>query len=353
MMHSTCMLPVERPIITSWANQAHIFSIAQRHPAFKSWLCSKYIQLELIQGWSGRDVVLNYTHIASPEEECPWLEISSTTLSKILEAGDLISFYKQALSKGTYIYQLLNQYYIPYYPYYQKMDDLHDPMIIGFDDSREVFFLADFHRNPDEATRYGVFEVTYRELEDAVCKLPAHLNRMGCIELWRYKPDVSWEFDLETAIQSLTDYLQSTYTPHREPTWLTTTVLEYGMKTYDHLLHVLEESKSDREMGDFRFFHVLSDHKQLMLLRLQYMNEAGLISQAAFDAYQELLQETSVIRNLLLKFGLSRRMSLLDRIILLLRSLAEGEQRILSTILCELKDRKDSLRIQTLPIQAG
>lgn len=216
-------------------------------------------------------------------------------------------------------------------------------MIVGFDDIRKIFMLADFHLNADGAPRYGVYEVTYQELEDAVRKLPQELNILGCIELWHYCPDVPCIFDTETVIQSISDYLESTYTPHRNTNWLSTSVMEYGFKIYDFLLSKLEKSGTEDNKGDlqffhtgnFRFFHVLADHKQLMFLRLQYMHELGLIREAEVLSYEKLLQETELLRNLLLKFGVSRKTSLLDRSILQLRSIAETEQRILRDVLNE------------------
>lgn len=117
-MNTRVLLPLETPIVTSWANQSHVFAIAQRHPGYKNWMFTKFLQLELIQGLSGGHHVLNYSHLTTPEEECPWIDITRTTVQEIETNGDLISFFKKTLSEGAYIYQFVNQFYIPQYPFY-------------------------------------------------------------------------------------------------------------------------------------------------------------------------------------------------------------------------------------------
>jgi len=187
---------------------------------------------------------------------------------------------------------------------------------------------------------YGSFEVSFEELENAVRHLPESLNLPGCVELWQYRPDIPYVFDVKGVTQSLSDYINSTYTPHREPTWLSTPVLEYGIHIYRHLFRLLDAARVDGRTDDFRLFHVLSDHKFLMLQRLKYMHEQGLIRETSVRAYAELLQEMSILRNLLLKFGLSRRTSTLDGIVSILQSIADNEKLILLGVLDELRELK-------------
>jgi hypothetical protein len=337
-MKTHVSLPVEQPIITSWANQSHVFSIAQRHPDYKPWIYSGYIQTELILGLSGRDTVLNYSHFSTPQEDCPWIETTRTTVQQIQESGrDLVSFFKENLQQGHYIYQFVDTYYISAYPFYQLRHERHDPMIIGFDDEQEIFYMADFHKNADGANRYGIFEVSYAELTDSILHVTEDLNILEGIEFFRYRTDVSVPFDTEEVKQALSDYLDSTYTPQREPTWLSTPVLAYGIACYDYLIRHIEDIKTDSGSRDFRFFHVMNDHKLLMHQRLQYMHEIGLIRAELPQAYEEILNDAAITRTLLLKFGLNGNIRLLDRIILLLRKIAETEKNILGGVLEELK----------------
>ncbi|MEW9702771.1 hypothetical protein [Paenibacillus sp. SI8] len=338
-MKTHVSLPVEQPIVTSWGNQSHVFSIAQRHPAYKPWIYSSYIQIELIVGLSGGDTILNYSHLTTPQEDCPWIETTRTTVQQIQESGrDLVSFFKENLLKGYYIYQFINMYYIPAYPTYQRKHAQHDPMIIGFDDEQEIFYMADFHQNTDGAMRYGIFEVSYTQLTDSILHLTEELNILKGIELFQYRTDVSVPFDTERVKIALSDYLTSTYTPHREPTWLSTPVLAYGIACYDHLIQHIEDIKMGSELRDFRFFHVMDDHKLLMYQRLQYMHEIGLIRAELPQGYEEILNDAATMRNLLLKFGLNGNIRLLDRVILLLRKIVETEKNILGGLLEELKN---------------
>ncbi|WP_127531595.1 hypothetical protein [Paenibacillus kobensis] len=337
-MSSSLILPVEQPFIASWANQAHVFSIAQRHPSCQAWIYSHYLQIELIQGLSGHDTVINYSHHTTPEEDCPWIHVTRTTLQEIETQGAWVDFYKKTLSDGIYIYQFVNQYHIPSYPFYQLKDALHDPLVIGFDDLRQVFILLDYHRHADGGMRYGRFEVSFEELENAVRHLPANLNLPGCIELWQYRPDIPYVLDVKGVTQALSDYLNSTYTPHREPTWISTPVLEYGINIYQPLFRLLDAARTDELTRDFRLFHVLSDHKLLMLQRLKYMHELGLVHESSIKSYTDLLQEMSNVRTLLLKFGLSRRTSILDKIVSILQTVAANEKCILLGVFEELQE---------------
>ncbi|GFN33043.1 hypothetical protein [Paenibacillus xylaniclasticus] len=336
-MSSCILLPVERPIVASWANQAHVFSIAQRHPSYPAWIYSGFLQLELIQGLNGQDTVVNYSHHTTPEQDCPWIDVSRITFEEIEAQGNWIDFYKQMLSEGKYIYQFVNQYDIPGYFHYQSRVEQHDPLIIGFDEEREVFILLDYHRDKSGSMYYGHFEVKYEHLEQGIRSLPARLNWLGCVELWQYKPEMTYDFDVKGVMQALSDYLNSTYTPHREPTWISTPVLDYGMNIYKHLFRQLEAARTSDQTGDFRFFHVLSDHKILMLERLKYMHQQGLIREASVLAYGELYEEISTVRALLLKFGLVRRVSTLDKIVSILQSVVDNERQILTEVYDELK----------------
>ncbi|MBW5445445.1 hypothetical protein GE107_05140 [Cohnella sp. CFH 77786] len=335
-MEDVVLLPLSRPIIASWANHAHIFSIIERNPESSNWIYSNYIQLELVESLHGGPPLLNYSFPKTPEESCRLLEVSRSTRESVAAAGGAVAFLKESARNGCYAYLFLNAYHLPHYPFYHIKHLPHDPLVRGYDERKRLFFLSDFHLADGGILQYGTFAVPFKQLELAYEDMAPAEDKLDGIELFGYRAEAVCPFERDQVKLYLSDYLNASFTQDKEETWLATQVSAYGVAVYDYVLEHLSRVLEKREEPDFRLIHVLHDHKFLMLRRLEHMKNLGYVREEAAQAYEPILKQCAMIRNLALKFGVSGNLKFLSEANVVLRAIPGEEKRILESLLARL-----------------
>ncbi|MBB6024304.1 hypothetical protein HNR77_005412 [Paenibacillus sp. JGP012] len=205
---STTVLPIGKPIIAPWSYNGHIFSILSAGKQdYLPWLNSNFLTLELTQGMTRDDKVILFKYIS-----CPFISDQKINRKSIKHwHSDTVKFFKECINLNYYIYLFVDQFYVSCYHNYKKEHIPHDPMIFGYDDSKRVFFMADFMVAKDNFTRYQTTEVPYDEIEQAYLNLPSEWDHNNGITLFQYCDDVEEAFNKELVKVELNDYLNSRF----------------------------------------------------------------------------------------------------------------------------------------------
>ena len=93
--------------------------------------------------------------------------------------------------------------------------------------------------------------------------------------------------------------------------------ISYGLDIYDMLQKYYKEVKQEEKTFFIQPLHVLYDHKYLMLQRLLYLNKElkFKIPNDLLEEYFMLFSEVNILRNLGIKYWVSRKVSALDTVI--------------------------------------
>lgn len=325
------MLPISQPPIASWANQAHLMSIILGQPASLEWIYSHYIQLELLQGFTGEDSLINYTFPDAPEAVCPWLEVRHVPRTSI--TGNIVPWLQERLLEGYYVYLFLNTFHLPSYLAYRERPYAHDPLIVGFDSNASTFAIRDFHSSSHSYLKYETFNVDFTALEKSYSDMSEDMDKLAGVQLLRKNPNCTFQFDAKLAARSIEDYLESRCSYTKRHNWLTTPVFSYGIQIYSHLTDHLRFVAEGKTPADFRLLHVFHDHKLLMRHRLHFMaHNKHLIPERLAANYDGILTTSLHLRSIALKYYLTQDTTLLQKCDQLLHDLKNKEQQTLSAV---------------------
>lgn len=310
-------------------------SIILQQPASLEWIYSHYIQLELLQGLSGLDSVVNYTFPDAPEAVCPWLEVQHIPRAAI--EGNLVRWLQERLMEGHYVYLFLNAFHLPSYHTYNERHYAHDPLIVGYDHNACTFAIRDFHSSAQGFVKYETFDVDFTSLELSYHNMFPYMDRLDGVQLLRIDPNCTYQLDTKLVSHSITDYLEAKCSYPKRHNWLTTPVIAFGSQLYSHIAEHLRSVADETAEADFRFIHVLHDHKLLMSNRLSFMADRHLIPDPLVDSYNEVLTTSQLLRSTALKYYLTQHHRYLHRSEQLLHDLQNKEHQALLSILDALQ----------------
>lgn len=189
----------------------------------------------------------------------------------------------------------------------------HDAMIYGYDNLKEVFYVADFFNGK----RYGTAEISFSDLSKAL-KLSRvaenHWIFRNDLILLKINEEYSGDFSSERVKSSLAAYLkgektknwyhrsQACYVKHQYN-------LCYGMQTYTILYNHIDSAEKGILLEHWRqVFHFFYEHKKTMEKRINYMNQYGLIKAGELysAAYSEMKNKAYIEREQFLKKTMSK-----------------------------------------------
>lgn len=292
------------PPITSYPSHANLLSVILNHEEAKPWFYNYYIQLEAPSGGNG--VRLDF-YTTLLYKTCPWIyyqrvsrELAAKKWSSITE------FIIDSIDLGYYVYLMVDEYFIPGYMNYQQEHQRHDIFIFGYDLESKTFNVADCFLDG----RYYYTTAAFDRIETGYHHIPAAEDWMDGIELIRFRKKHEYNFDLSLILCFIEDYLNSQNTSQRykipSEYWcdgMPRQSFVFGLKIYDLLQEHLEQSVKQKTDPDLRPFHVLWDHKTVMVSRIKFLGENQYLRNADsfYQSYREIARESLIVRNLLIK----------------------------------------------------
>ncbi len=310
-MQNTKVLPMNFPVITSYPTHANILSCLQQYEDSMQWFYNYYIQL-FAEGVLARGYYVDFC-TPVPWRSCPWIDFQRIGKEMVEKKWDSITeFIIDCIDSDYYVFLYLDQFYISEAVPYQKQKYAHDTFIFGYDLQKKLFNVADFYK----FSKYYYTSIPFSQIEDAYNNLDLSGvvdNLQGIILIKPVRYD-DYDFNVNIVAGFLNDYLQAKNTfgnytgGYRKDIGQKNDFWVYGMDVYkllqDHLQLFLEHQAS----LDIRAFHVLLDHKTLMLNRIKYLMENKHLNNAApiYEEYKVVKNQAISLRSLAIKAHLTR-----------------------------------------------
>ena len=357
------------PPIRGYLRHAFLFSILATRDSYLPWLYGEsYSQLVFDRdpGWMPLDFYtpLGYTGTSFI---CPYLDTQWLARS-LIDAGygNVIPFLLDAIDDGYYARLAVDEYEVPGRASYQRRHFLHAILVFGYEGS-------DFHILGYNAKgEYGSSRISFSQMERAFdggskgadrAPSPApgvhaptrlHDKSIGTVELnrlWliRYNESARYRFDVASSWRMLEDYCAALASPCRFASIVSfpnkvyalgqeipgEEHLLYGVDVYEGIVWWLGEVSAGRREFDIIPFHILLEHKAVILQVLEYMEANGYLdpSARASERFSLVQAQVAQLRLLMLRFAMDRSQSRLIRSIPRVREIAVREGELLWSIL--------------------
>ena len=320
-------LLMEEPVINTYPNYGHIFGIIGAYTQdHLPWLYNYFVQLMVpanIEEGFRADYAI--PHLL---KTIPWIEYGRIDREMAINKWIKMStFIKEIVDAGYYVYSLFDV--SKFNAYGRKGFSLHDPLLYGYDDEKEVFYFADNYRSG----KYSAGEVTFQEIDAATLSL---LNNNKVIDWFpgvfylKYKQCYDYgnchfenyyihRFDRRLYINLLDDYMKKANSLKR---WSLPCVLVendnsviWGVGIYSYILNYFAflKSKGLNKNIDLRGFYILSEHKKILKNGLVYLL-SGKFPTDLILALDWCIKQAEVIINICIKYNITHNIDLITNI---------------------------------------
>lgn len=352
-----------KPILRTWASESHLESMALLEENAVEWMFDNYINLI-----GARDDFNKFCLEIIPRHDpasgdvtlcswmrCPFIEFYSVSHNYVKKQfGSILDYIIYTLDKGFNIYMKMAQESLSV-----KMDvPFHSPFIYGYDKKLKLLYVADHYNNQKYAlAQLGfdefvkAYELTYWDSNgyQLLEKGDDKLQECELIQIARPRP-YKYEFNLDWFLLQLRDYLNAGYrldsvaavSPERGYKRY------FGFNCYNLLLEYVESFKVfENQRKDWRLFTMLCDHKNLFKMRLDFILQRHIadISDIEIPKCDWLSQTSEKILSLFLKYKVSGKTDILDRIQKLLNEMKPVEFELL----CSIQRKLESASVHPLP----
>lgn len=315
-------LPVEYPPITSFPYIANSLSILWvNKDKVLPWICDQLVirpehPLTRSDFYENADTD-NYI---LPGNYCPflgWLRNNQTT-ANFYQFTDYIEYQ---IKQGYYLEACLDAFYLSCTENFNNEHFIHQTFIYGFDSKRRHVFISDFYDN----SKYVRKIVSYDEINQSIEGIDYFIN------LYKYE-DFDYKININLLKTATEDYIngrdsmnkfQYSYQSYNKD-------VLYGINFYNYILDVFIKE----EYIDIRPFHILYDHKIIMNIRLEYLKTLGIYdNNDIIDLNNSLIDQTNILRNMVIKYNITRDNDIKDKICRKCFSIKESDYDLFTELL--------------------
>jgi len=239
-----------------------------------------------------------------------------------------------SIDLNSYVGLYVDKYYIPDANQYQNDHLVHGMFIYGYDITENIVYCCNNLNNG----KFVHIKIFFDDLENAYWNIEVPTVYTGKIHVFRKLSveDMVHGYDIDPRVikTGINNYLNSICTMKVE----SSEPLIFGYDAIKNLISIIQKNK--RKPLDIRVFHLLWDHKTIMINRIKYMFDRNLITDGEYflKSYEDIAYKYLFLRNLVLKFNMSRDTKLLPSVHAYLQEHALHENSI-------LKKMMDSIRI--------
>ena len=313
------VLPMKVPLIRSYANYAHIFSILDTHGEnYYPWVYNHYVQLCVPDDYSifPVDYMVTRMYTNTPNFFTSRLE---RKMAVTIKSG-ILNFIRFAIDNGYYIFMMLEVSHIAAYEWMR----FHEPLLYGYDDEKEEIYFADTYMNG----KYSEGIATYTEIVNATGDElnwnTFHTTNLGLDVMCMKYRDMKEEFvfNKNTYIHFLNCYInqEDTYNFFGKIPGVTrgdVTPNVCGIGIYNILQKHLQFVREDvNAFIDKRGFYVILEHKKLLEKTMAFL--LGECWKEVFPVEWQLVQEevknATICLYLCLKYNVTQDVRILNRI---------------------------------------
>ena len=247
-----------------------------------------------------------------------------------LDKTCLLTDIKRWIDNDWYIIFQADVSKIPGTRYHGNRSLRHSLLIFGYDDEKRMFKSLDF----DKRGILKVFDVCYDDCINAV--FSEQITKETA--LYKHCTDTGFHTDATIITAQLEDYLAGNNISDRYSLFFPRMDYVYGINVYDELADYI--SGCDKYI-DYRAFHALWDHKRFMKALIVYLRKKELIDNDMDidDEYTVVLKKSELLKNLVLKQGIGKEISGLDRMRDLILEIRDIEIPVLNKLLVDIKRR--------------
>jgi hypothetical protein len=338
------ILPVSYPMITTYSQHAHLLSILTYYECAHPWIFSNYIQLFINKdcrpNWG--DFYFPASYDTRPSDTCKWLISQKIHRNTVAGKWDsAVHFVIECINSNHYVHTMLNYFYIPVSDRYQKLHLHHDIFVYGYDINKEILYVADFFRNGV----YSFKEIAFSDFELAFSTYnltanPDYLNEMVYLYKFNGEYRYKYKFSFNAVMNSIKNYLSCkvheywdiyNFEDDRQN-------IHFGMEIYSTLKNYMRNVSKGEDRFGVRPFYLLYDHKRIMTLRLEYLYKQGYIEKFGHDnivRFSKVENQAQNIINLVIKYDLTKKERLIDKVIKRLDDIEKEEFEILNLLFSE------------------
>lgn len=338
------LLPIAEPDITSYAHFAFSLSVMHTEPNCHDWVYSNFVQLYL-RDW-GEGIMMDFCAPDAYNHPIPSLSGStSMTRSMILRCYPrFVDFVRDSIDDECYLSTYADEYYIPGTVAYQNRSNPHGILIHGYDDDKRQYHVAGYLANQtfgQTVVGYDEMEIAFKDYEP-----PEKTHYTMYTHLFKLSHRLHYDFRVRWVMEQLEDYALAKNSHrhwdsfhYREPI-----PLVWGIDVYDRLILKIHDQMERKFILDHRPFHLLWEHKRMMVRRIAYMARHGyhVCSPEVTEGYAQSERSAAVIRQQILKFWVTKDNRHLEEMIRQLDRMKAEESRVIERMLQEYRRNEDS-----------
>lgn len=276
--------------------ESSVLSIVDKEKDYEIWFNNNFIQLIVSENahWGAFLFANNVVY------DCPWLNMAKLDHKMIV--GDIVSYLKGKLEHDVYIWMNIEIINIPIY---NLSVNYHDVFIYGYDDSKKIFYCADFF----EGGHYQRNTITYESILKGYNNMRNYHETLGVVLIWKKKHTIyknKYTNSVEIIRNGIRNYLLGIY-PFGKHEYMERSDLhshKYGIEIYQVLINYCESliNGSDKYL-DYRMFDMLYQHKKIMSVRVLYMIKKGYMHDDILEEHIKKIEKKAlIIRNLFIKY---------------------------------------------------
>ena len=250
----------------------------------------------------------------------------------IFEEGlvNFIEFAKDILNHQWYLMGDFDEYYIKDKEAYNRYHFRHWAFIYGYNEIEKIFYSIGYTKGG----KYRKYSMSYDEFLKAInvtfsnekeLYVKKNIDR---IEFYAVKinPDYRFDFNLCDVYIGIRDYLHSTdsYENDMEK--------KYGIECEKkYAEYILNFNDTSGEV-DIRFSRLFMELKNIMVRRLKYLVDIGIVSSDLLYRYEAISKNQETVHMLCIKYNITHDSILLSKIANIIKDIINMEQDVLSQI---------------------
>lgn len=331
-------LKITHPLITLYPYITNKLAVLLSHKETLPWFCSNFIQMWISKS-STKGYWADFLYYGN-NRFCPFYTCSLVN-KKLIKCKweSIIDFIKDSIDLDFYIYMNINAAFISKYEGYLKNNRRHDIFIYGYDNEKKILNIADFFKN----YKYDFSYVHFHDFSKAYdnFNLTNQDDFLKGVYLESYEK-TNYKFNIEFVVNSLNDFLDS------KNTSIVSDLVElddkddiaYGVEVYNVLINYLHKIKNHSlHFADVRPFHMIYEHKVAMITRIKFLHQNGYLNNFNHNKnyYEILQQECLIIRTLIIKYGLTNDINIIDKLIKKLEQVSTIEKEALYALLNSIR----------------
>lgn len=238
---------------------------------------------------------------------------------KMDSVRDIVGYVIEAIDSDSYISVCLDEFYLSAKAHYNKEHFVHESLVYGYDVDEGSFYAIGFNaRGMMEKVTFD-FEMFLKAFHEGKqhYKADAWYAEEQAVGVLKPLSAKKYKFDSAVFLEDFNNY--NAASGEKERMYMITPPLQqerdmnelrkqlkvrYGMDVYEDVLFALNELAAGNRIIDYRAFHLLVEHKKLILIRLGHMRIYGQFSGEIVkleDRYRRLAEEAERARLLFLE----------------------------------------------------